>query len=51
MEIVWIESCCKVIKFDIPSADFNIMLPVYPSDTIISQSPDVILFGSIKPTK
>ena len=27
------------------------MLPVYPSETMISHWPDVILFGSTKPIK
>ena len=38
-------------KVDIPSADLSIIFPEYPSEIIISQLPDVILFGSINPTK
>ena len=40
-----------VINSDKPSAVFKIMLPVNPSESKISHSPEVILFGSTKPTK
>ena len=40
-----------VINSDNPSAVFKMMLPVNPSESKISHSPVVILFGSTKPTK